>query len=297
MANQASPSPRASLLAMPAASQIQRFRKIVWSYWEKEGRHGLPWRQPSNRGQTHDPYKVLVSEMMLQQTQVDRVIPFYKNFLKKFPNVRALAKAPLREVLIAWQGLGYNRRAKMLHSTAKEVVEKYKGKFPESVEELESLPGIGHYTSRAIAAFAYNQPGVFIETNLRTVITHHFFADQDQVDDTEILKILSKAYPKPTAERGSREWYAALMDYGSYLKRSGVRINSKSKTYTKQSKFAGSDREARGAILKALSEGPITRVRILRLLGLTRKTQLDAQLKKLMSEKLITKARKYYTLG
>jgi A/G-specific adenine glycosylase len=233
---------------------------------------------------------------MLQQTQVERVVPYYERFLNKFPTVQSLAKAPLGEVLVLWQGLGYNRRAKMLHAAAKEVVAGHRGKFPKSAAELESLPGIGPYTARAVSAFAYNQPVVFIETNLRTVVTHHFFADKEQVSDADILEILAQAFPKPTPEKGSREWYAALMDYGAYLKRSGVRINSKSKTYTKQSKFAGSDREARGAILKELAKGPQPKARLIGLLGIDRRPQLEIQLQKLLAENLLEKYSAKYRL-
>ena len=255
------------------------------------GRHDLPWRK------THDPYKILVSEIMLQQTQVDRVIPYYKNFIQEFPNVQSLAKAPLSKVLIAWQGLGYNRRAKMLHNAAREVVGTYKGKFPKSVEDLESLPGIGPYTARAVAAFSYNQDAVFIETNIRTVVTHHFFKNKKQVDDKEVLAVLEKAKPTFTKEKGSREWSAALMDYGSHLKRTGIRINSKSKTYAKQSKFTGSDREARGTILKALAKSPQTKSQLIKLLDSNRVLQMETQLKKLLSEDLILFNNRYYRLG
>ena len=275
---------------IPAAPAIREFRKTVWSFYKTNGRHELPWRK------THDPYKILVSEVMLQQTQVERVIPFYQNFLAKFPNVRALAQAPLGEVLISWQGLGYNRRAKMLHLAAKEVVEKYKGKFPKSVEELESMPGIGPYTARAVAAFAYNQDVVFIETNLRTVITHHFFKDRELVSDKEILEVIAQVFPKSTAALGAREWYAALMDYGSHLKRNGVRINAKSSTYTKQSKFSGSDREARGAILKALAKGPQAKARLAGLLGDDRIEQIEVQIDKLLKENLIQKKGRDFSL-
>ncbi len=278
----AAPNPnlRNNIPSLPLTTR--EFRRVVWGFYKTQGRHELPWRQ------TQDPYRILVSEVMLQQTQVERVIPYYTKFLKKFPTVRALSKAPLSEVLILWQGLGYNRRAKMLHLAAKEVVEKYKGQFPEGVDTLEFLPGIGPYTARAIAAFAYNQNVVFIETNLRTVITHHFFRDTDLVEDKEIMKILADVFPNSKKEgQTSREWYAALMDYGSYLKRSGVRINSKSKTYAKQSKFAGSDREVRGVILKALVTGSKTKAQLLKMLGSNRQEQIDVQLQRLINESLI----------
>lgn len=287
------------------------FKRIVWAHYKKQGRHDLPWRK------THDPYKILVSEVMLQQTQVERVIPFYKNFLKQFPNVRALAKAPLAEVLKAWQGLGYNRRAKMLHGAAKEVVEKNEGKFPKTKEELQMLPGIGPYTAGAVAAFAYNQDGIFIETNIRTVVTHHFFRSTgasslrsaraarpiqhlsenvpapQAVSDREILQILEKLHPAGK----SREWYSALMDYGAYLKKSGVQINSRSKHYTKQSKFNGSTREARGAILRTLAEGPAPVAMLRNILGPARRDQIATALTALTEEGFVVISGKHGRLS
>ncbi len=259
----------------------EKFQKLVWNYYKKQGRHDLPWRK------THDPYKILVSEVMLQQTQVERVIPFYKAFLKKFPTIKALAAAPLAEILKSWQGLGYNRRAKMLHMAAREVVGTYKGKFPRSVTELQELPGVGPYTARAVATFAYGQNAVFIETNIRTAVTDYFFKKNDVVDDKEILKILSKIASKEIGDESPREWNWALMDYGASLKRSGVRINAKSKTYVPQSKFTGSNREARGAILRELAKGSQVRARLVRLMGDDRTKQMELQLSKLSSEGLI----------
>ncbi len=261
-------------------------RKYVFEYWKEHGRHDLPWRN------TTDPYKILVSEVMLQQTQVERVIPYYKKFLKQFLNVSTLAEAPLRDVLTLWQGLGYNRRAKMLHEAAKAVVAEHKGKFPTSALELEELPGIGPYTAGAVAAFAYNQDGIFIETNIRTVITHHFFADKENVTDSEVRLVLEKVHPVGQA----REWYAALMDYGAHLKRSGVRINARAKGYAKQSAFSGSPREARGAIVRRLATGPATKQQLLHLLTTERKEQLSEQLEKLLGEKLVEKVGARYFL-
>lgn len=200
---------------------------------------------------------------MLQQTQVSRVVPKYKSFLTQFPTFEALANAPLLEVLKEWQGLGYNRRAKFLHQTAKTVVNEHKGKFPRSSEAMEALPGIGPYTARAIAAFAFNTPEVFIETNIRTVFTHHYFADANKVSDKELLPLIERDLKKSKME--PREFYAALMDYGSHLKANGVRINNKSKHYTKQSKFEGSNRQRRGIALRAalkqgMSEGELEKL-------------------------------------
>jgi A/G-specific adenine glycosylase len=262
----------------------QQFRKIVWAYYKKEGRHDLPWRK------THDPYRILVSEVMLQQTQVERVKPYYAAWMKKFPTATALAKAPLGDVLKAWQGLGYNRRGKMLHEAAKAITKR--GDFPKTVQELEKLPGIGPYTARAVMAFAHNADVVFIETNIRTAVTHHFFPRKKMVKDTEVLEILAKAHPKGK----SREWYAALMDYGAHLKRSGVRLNGKAKGYTKQKAFGGSDRQARGAILKELTKTNATKVRLLGLLGDNRKEQLEKQLGKLIAEGMVARKKATYQL-
>lgn len=218
----------------------------MWTHYEKHGRHDLPWRA------TRDPYKILVSEVMLQQTQVERVIPFYKHFIRKFPTARALARAPLADALTAWQGLGYNRRAKMLRASAKKIAAmKLSDTRPNLVQELEALPGVGPYTARAVAAFAFNADTVFIETNIRTAVIHHFFPRKKSVSDKEIGAILEKALPKGKA----RQWYSALMDYGACLKRSGVKLNARSRTYAKQAKFKGSLRQVRGAILKALASG------------------------------------------
>jgi len=253
-------------------SKILAFRKTVWDHYKKQGRHELPWRK------TKDPYRILVSEVMLQQTQVERVIPYYKDWLRKFPTEKALAKASLAEVLRAWQGLGYNRRAKNLQEAAKEVAKL--GKFPE---DLESLRGVGPYTARAVRAFAHNEDVVFIETNIRTVVTHHFFSIKEKVEDKEILSILEKALPKGK----SREWHGALMDYGSFLKRSGIRINSKAKAYKKQEPFEGSRRQVRGAIVKALTRGPRTTAFLVEILGPKRRGSVRAQLASLTKEGLI----------
>lgn len=215
------------------------FKKTVWGIYRAYGRD-LPWRK------THDPYRIMVSEIMLQQTQVDRVVPYYTRFVRAYPTVKKLAQAPLRDVLVLWQGLGYNRRGKYLHDAARAIVEKHSGVFPKDLGELRALPGIGPYTASAVAAFAYNIPSVCIETNIRTVYTHHFFPHQEKVADAAILALVEETLD----HKNVREWYYALMDYGAYLKKNRVRINHKSTHYTKQSTFKGSNRELRGKILK-----------------------------------------------
>jgi len=257
--------------------KVKEFQTTVLDYYKTHGRHALPWRE------THDPYHILVSEVMLQQTQVARVIPYFTRWLSVFPDVHTLAKVPFSKVLRMWQGLGYNRRAKMLHQCAKMIVKEYKGVFPKKAEALQKLPGVGSYTAGAVTAFAYNHDTVFIETNIRTVVMHHFFTRTKKVNDAEIMSILEKVFPKGKA----RIWYSALMDYGAHLKKSGVRINTKAKGYVKQKKFAGSDREARGAILKALVQGPKPATLLINLFGTERRGQLKKQLPSLTKEGLI----------
>jgi A/G-specific adenine glycosylase len=195
----------------------------VLAYYKSHGRHHLPWRK------TFDPYKILVSEMMLQQTQVDRVIPKYEAFIKKYPTAGKLAAAPLTDVLTLWSGLGYNRRAKYLWEAAS-----------------GGTKGIGPYTKAAVAVFAHNEPVVMIETNIRTVYLHHLFPKVKNIPDEKLLPYI--VVPKGVEPR---VWYAALMDYGSYLKQAHLNPSRRSKHHVKQKKFAGSDREVRGAILKA----------------------------------------------
>jgi A/G-specific adenine glycosylase len=233
----------------------------------------LPWRK------TRHTYRILVSEVMLQQTQVERVAPFYNKFIKQFPTEKQLAGAPLPAVLEAWQGLGYNRRAKMLHAAAQQLV----SKKADTVAALEVLPGVGHYTARAVAAFAWNADVIFIETNIRTAIIHHFFPKKKKVSDREIEEELVNVLPRGK----SREWYSALMDYGAHLKRSGVSHNARSATYAKQSKFAGSLREARGALLRAYTRGITSRTKLVRLLGAGRKRQMEAAYAALVREGLL----------
>lgn len=218
------------------------FNEIIRKHYKKHGRHSLPWRT------TRDPYRILVSEIMLQQTQVSRVKPFYENFIKKFLTLEKLSHAKTADVLRAWQGLGYNRRALNLQKLSKIVLEKYNGTLPNTREELESLPGIGSGTSGAILAFAFNEPVIFIETNIRRVFIHFFFPRRKKVTDAEIER-----YIKRTIDRKNpREWYWALMDYGAAMPKNP---NQRSAHYAKQSAFQGSDRELRGKVLRSLLKG------------------------------------------
>jgi len=205
----------------------------------------MPWRRDTR------PYYILVSELMLQQTQVARVIPKFEEFIGVFPDVQSLADASLADVLKRWQGLGYNRRAKFLHESAKMIVRDYGEDFPIEDKDLLGLPGVGRNTAGAIAAYAFNRPALFVETNVRTVYIHHFFNDAFSVDDRQIIDVLGRTLDK---ER-PREFYWALMDYGAHLKAGGIRNIDQSRHYKKQSPLMGSVRQVRGQIIRTLSDG------------------------------------------
>jgi A/G-specific adenine glycosylase len=267
-------------------NKIQKLLRTVKKFYKKHKRN-FPWRH------TRDPYQILVSEIMLQQTQASRVVPFYTKFVKKFPTAKKLAKAPLSKVLKAWQGLGYNRRAKFLHQAAKIIVrEGFGGR----------LPGVGPYTVAAVDTFAHNKPEVFIETNIRTVFTHFYFSSKKyqgkallKVEDSQILPLIAKALKKSKMQ--PRDFYAALMDYGAFLKASGIKLNARSKHYTKQSKFKGSARQLRGAILRELLKKPSTLAQLTKNLSHQfNKTwgEVAIQLKQLEREGLIVRKKNVF---
>lgn len=265
--------------------EIKAFQALVWDYYKKHGRD-LPWRH------TTDPYCIFISEVMLQQTQVPRVIIKYKEFTEQFPSFQALANATAGDVLKAWQGLGYNRRGLFLHRAAQIIVRDYNGILPNTPEELVKLPGIGPATARSIPAFAFNTPVVFIETNIRRVFIHHFFPRTKNVSDTKLLPLVEQALPQKRA----RKWYSALMDYGSILPKTVVNPNRQSAHYVRQSAFEGSTRQIRGNILKLL-----TSKEQMTLLSMQTEIGVDpAILVKVLSgletEGLIQKRKQYYLL-
>ncbi|PID32468.1 endonuclease III [Candidatus Saccharibacteria bacterium] len=218
----------------------------------------MPWRQPGPAG-TYDPYAILVSELMLQQTQVGRVIPKYRVFMERFPDAVSLASAPLADVLRLWSGLGYNRRAKYLWRAAGIIQERWGGVMPAAVEELVALPGVGRNTAGAVVAYAFNKPVVFVETNIRTVFIHHCFPSVSSVDDRQLVPLIAATLPDGSDEHASvREWYWALMDYGAYLKQQIGNVSRRSKQYTRQSPFEGSRRQIRGEVLRLLGQRPLT---------------------------------------
>jgi len=235
-------------------TEITQFAETLWDYYAHHARHNLPWRQPQADG-SFDPYKILVSELMLQQTQVGRVLPKFNEFLMKFPTTADLAAAPLAEVLSVWNGLGYNRRAKYLWQAAQLLQSDLQGVFPTTLAGLTLLPGVGKNTAGAIMAYAFNQPVIFVETNIRTVYIHHFFKDQTNVSDVAIGEYLQATLD----HEQPREFYWALMDYGAHLKQTIGNVSRHSRGYAKQSKFEGSRRQIRGHVIRTLSVAPATR--------------------------------------
>lgn len=233
-----------SLPEPPTDWATAAFQRVVYGYYRENGR-SFPWRD------TTDPYHILVSEVMLQQTQTSRVREKYPPFVTLFPDLSSLARAPLSALLQAWLGLGYNRRALALHRTAQIVETSFHGELPSSPHTLATLPGIGRTTASAIAAFAFGLPTVFIETNIRTVFLHLFFPDRCEVTDREILPLVERTLDRDNP----REWYYALLDYGAMLKREG-NPGKKSAHYRTQAPFPGSNREVRSLILKAVLQHP-----------------------------------------
>jgi A/G-specific adenine glycosylase len=221
---------------------IKQFQKRVYDYYAAHGRN-LPWRNTDN------PYYILVSEIMLQQTQVSRVLGKYPQFIRRFPSIQKLAQASLGDVMRQWQGLGYNRRALSLKKLSDKIISEYRGKIPSDREALRQLPGIGEATSGALCAFAFNLPIAFIETNIRSVFIHHFFSGSDRVSDAQLMPYIERALDRKTP----RIWYYALMDYGVYLKAKVSNPNRKSLHYRRQTPFNGSLRQARGAVLALLA--------------------------------------------
>lgn len=242
--------------------EIYLFKRKIWGFYKKNKRD-FPWRRTKNA------YYILVSEIMLQQTQTERVRTKYKEFLSFFPNINTLARARVVDVLRAWQGLGYNRRALFLKRTSEIIMKEYNGRIPKDEEILKKFPGIGVGTAGAICAFAFNIPSIFIETNIRRVYIHQFFPSKTSVSDKEIFE-----YIKITIDgENPREWYYALMDYGAFLgKKEKENPNTKSRYYKKQSPFIGSGRELRGKILKmVLLHKKVTPISISKKIGVNEK--------------------------
>lgn len=279
---------------MTVLQKKQKFTRTLFA-WHKKHYREMAWRN------THDPYRILISEIMLQQTQVQRVRVKYAEFLKKFSTVRTLARAPLGDVLRVWSGLGYNRRAKYLHECAKQVVGSYGGKFPDNKAALESLPGIGLSTSAALLAFAFGHDEPMIDTNIRRILSRVFFPMQIQ-NDKALYEFAKSLIPKGKG----RDWNYAMLDLGATL--CTARSHSalcpmgmlhgtvEDFVYKKpQKKFADSDRFYRGRILSRLVDGNAKKAELEKLLPRAPK-RLSTLLEKLIKEKLVVKRGAQYML-
>jgi A/G-specific adenine glycosylase len=241
----------------------------------------FPWRR------TSDPYRIVVSEFMLQQTQTDRVVEKYRQFIKQFPTLRSLAHASQRDVLRAWGGLGYNRRALALKKTAETIIEKHGGKIPEDEQLLRTLPGIGPYTAAAIRAFAFDRSAVCVETNIRSAFIHWFFPGKKSIDDAALLPLIEEALDR----RHPRKWYNALMDYGSWLKSTDRALTGRSTSFVRQTPFRNSGRFIRGRIIALLVEKTsLSEKDLFRLVPAEEKSIL-LQVQKLVDEKMIVRRR------
>lgn len=264
---------------------LKKFDKLI-NEFHQNNRRPFPWRDKIT------PYGIVVSEIMLQQTQTHRVLPKYKEFILAFPNFKKLAEASFYDVLKYWKGLGYNRRAKNLQITAQIITQTYQGTIPKTPEILKTFPGIGPATSCSIATFIYNKPYIFIETNIRSVFLLLFFENESKIDDNQILELIEKTIDK----KNPREWYYALMDFGVFIKKEFKNPNHKSKHYNKQSTFAGSNRQIRGMILQDLLNHPLsTQTKIIKRLGFD-KERIIKNLEDLIKEEMIIKKENKYTI-
>jgi A/G-specific adenine glycosylase len=265
-------------------AEIDAFRGQVLEHYRESGRD-FPWRR------TRDPWAILVSEIMLQQTQTDRVVPKYLAWMKAYPGPAALASAPLAEVLGLWSGLGYNRRALALARAASSIAS-IDG-FPDDEDSLLELPGVGPYTARAVLAFAFDRPVVLIETNIRSVFLHRFFEGQEGVSDALLTPLIEASMDRSDP----RTWYYALMDYGAMLKKTLGNPNSRSAHYAKQSPFADSNRRIRGALLREIgSMGGADAEELASTLPFARE-RVDKALAELQAEGFVAESCGIYRLG
>lgn len=236
--------------------EVKQFRSLIWQFYA-DFKRSFAWRNSDN------PYHIMVSEIMLQQTQTDRVIIKFDQFVEAFPTVSFLARANLRDVLGVWQGLGYNRRGKALWHNAQRIMQEFGGVVPDDPAVLETFAHIGPNTAASIAAFAYNKPVIFIETNIRAVYLHSFFKQQTNIHDKQLMPLIAQTLDRTDP----RQWYYALMDYGVYLKKNFANPSRASAHHTAQSKFEGSDRQIRGKIVKQLTLGSLNKQQLFGILG------------------------------
>lgn len=261
-----------------------RFRQIIFGLYETSAR-SFPWRD------TRDPYHILVSEVMLQQTQTSRVERRYPEFLKKFPTVQKLARAPQGQVLAMWEGMGYYRRARNLRQAAIALCERFAGEVPEDTESLRSLPGIGEYTAAAVRAFAFNKPSSMIETNIRAVYLYAWYPNRVGITDRELLERIEATMDR----KRCRDWFYALMDFGVELKKARPRIHERGKHHVKQSAFEGSDRQLAARVLKAVvaAKSPIP-ISALDVGAYADPSRVAKAIERLARDKLVVKTRRGY---
>lgn len=264
--------------SFPTEKDIKKFQQKVFQFYQ-ENKRDLPWRK------TIDPYKILVSEFMLQQTQVSRVLEYYTSWMDTWPTVQSLANETYKNVLQAWMGLGYNRRAMYLHNTANIILDEFEGDVLSAVNHYEKLPGIGLYTSKAIQIFAANADIATVDTNIRRILINEFDLDES-ISDKELFQLAKRCLPKGE----SREWHNALMDYGSlYLTSRKTRIKPK----TQQSRFQDSDRQIRGKILRLLLQEDQSKYQLQKEINVESK-RLSKILSKMIQEETVSKTEDYY---
>jgi A/G-specific adenine glycosylase len=259
--------------------EIGLFQSVIMDFFQAYGRE-FPWRS------TTDPYRVLLSELMLQQTQTERVLPKYIEFIELWPDFAALDAAPFSEILALWKGLGYNRRALALKKIARQAVVLYSGSLPQDLSLLLKLPMVGPATAAAIRAFSWNLPSLYLETNIRRVLIYFFFDTAERVNDRELYLLLKELLPP----EDPKSWYYALMDYGVFLKKMIKNPNRRSAHYTRQPSFENSNRQIRGQILTVFTEsGKATRKDLYRYLSFSEE-RVDACLNSLMEEGFVAAA-------
>jgi A/G-specific adenine glycosylase len=261
--------------------KIQRFQKKVFSFYRKNRRE-LPWRN------TTDSYKILLSEFMLQQTQVNRVILYYEKWIAKWPTIKSLASAKLAEVLHMWMGLGYNTRAIHLHKAARIIITKFGGDILKAMHQYHEIPGVGRYTAQAVKIFSTNADLVTVDTNIRRIFIKEFNLSE-KITDKELWEIAGKCLPSGK----SREWHNALMDYGA-LHLTAHKTGIKSKT--QQSRFEGSNRQIRAKILRCLIKDTMSLSELEKKFGI-QQTQLKPILEKMITEEIIIEKSNSYQLN
>ena len=266
---------------------LSAFSSHIHDFYDSWGR-SFAWRE------TTDPYRILLSEVMLQQTQTARVEPKYELFLSLWPGFEALAKAPLEELLFHWKGLGYNRRALNLRKSA-QMTEMWGWTIPADEKTIRSLPGVGKATAAAVMAFCYQKQSIYLETNIRRVLLYSFYPDQDAVKDAELEVLLFRLAEK---QADMKRWYYALMDYGVLLKYLVPNANQRSAHYSRQSRFENSNRQIRGQLIHLLCDtGEKSEEQICSLLSHFSEERILNSLEQLKKEGFVAEESKIYKIA